>query len=100
MGERKNEVFMIHCECCGSAIHIDPVERAIYYTELKDEKKRSMEEVVKDVTSVADRAGEKFDAGLAAEETREEYLEDLFRKGMKKAEEDPDKKPPSIWDYD
>ena len=100
MSGRKDEVFMIRCECCGSAIHVDPVERSIYYTESKNKKKRSMEEVVEDVTSVADRAGDKFDAGLAAEEKREDYLEDLFRKGMKKAEEDPDKKPPSIWVYD
>jgi hypothetical protein len=55
---------------------------------------------VKDATGGADRAAEKFKDVLAAEEGKEERLDDLFEEGLKKAEEDPNKKPPSIFDFD
>lgn len=98
----KSSVFVIKCECCGAKIHVDGKTRSIFYTEKKGHKTRSFEEVVSDVTSVADRAAEKFEATLENErdENKQQALEDLFQKAKKKAEENPDEKPPSIWDYD
>ncbi len=93
-------VFTITCECCQAKIHVDPHTKSVFYTEHPDMKKRSFEEVVKDVKSTGKRAAEKFQAGLEEEENKEERLDALFEQAKKKAkEEDPDEKPPSIWDY-
>jgi hypothetical protein len=96
---REDSLFTITCECCGAKIHVDPVTRSVFYTEHPDHKKRSFEQVVKDVSSVGERAAAKFQKGLEAEETKEARLDELFKKAKKKAEENPDEKPPSVWDY-
>ena len=100
MSSDPNSVFVIKCECCNSKIHIDPKTRSIFYTERSDGKKRSFEEVVEDVTSVPKKAADKFAANLEKEKNREERLEDAFEKAKKKAAEDPNERPPSIFDYD
>lgn len=96
----EDRVFRVDCECCGAKIHIDPVRREVFYTEHPDKPQRSFEEVVRDVKGSPQRAAEKFQAGLEAEENKEERLDALFRKAKKKAEEeDTDEPPPSIWDF-
>ena len=92
-------LFTITCECCEAKIHVEPVTKSIFYTEHPDMKQRSFEEVIKDVKSVPVRAAEKFQKGLEDEEGKEARLDQLFKDAKKKAEENPDEKPPSIWDY-
>ena len=98
----KSSVFEITCECCGAKIHVDGKNRSVFYTEKEGHKTRSFEDVVTDVTSVARRAADKFDETMESErsENKEKALEDLFQKAKKKAQENPEEKPPSIWDYD
>lgn len=96
----QSSTFDIKCECCGAKITIDPATRSIFAFEKKGHKKRSFDEVVQDVTSVADRAHEKFEASLESERGKEERLDELFKKAKEKAEKDPNKRPPSIFDYD
>ncbi len=98
--EEGSSVFPIICECCGAKIHVDGKTRTVFYTEKEGMKKRSFEEVVEDVTSVGQRAAEKFRKGMEKEANRDQELDALFEKAKKKARENPDKKPPSIWDYD
>ncbi|MEM7164356.1 MAG: hypothetical protein AAF581_02775 [Planctomycetota bacterium] len=100
MSSDPNSVFIIKCECCGSKIHVDPKTRSLFYIERTDGKKRSFEEVVEDVTSVPQRAADKFAANLESEKGKEQRLEDAFEKAKKKAAKDPNKRPPSIFDYD
>lgn len=100
MSSDPNPVFIIKCECCNSKIHVDPKTRSIFYTERSDGKKRSFEEVVDDVTSVPKKAADKFAANLEKEKSKKERLEDAFEKAKKKAAADPNKRPPSIFDYD
>ena len=95
-----DRIFMVTCECCQAKIHVDPVQKNVFYTEHPDKKQRSFEEVVRDVKSTGARAAEKFQKGLEAEESKEARLEALFDEAKKKAEqEDPDEPPPSIWDF-
>ncbi len=96
---RDDSVFTITCECCSAKIHVDPVTRSVFFTEHPNHKPRSLEEVLHDVNSVGERAAKKFQKGLEDEETKEARLDELFKKAKKKAEENPDEKPPSIWDY-
>lgn len=100
MEARAGAVFEIICECCGAKIHVDPQTKSIFYTEKKGMKKRSFEEVVKDVTSVGERAEEKFRQNLEKEKNQKANLERLFDEAKTKAEKDPNPRPPSIWDYD
>ena len=95
-----SSVFEITCECCGAKIDVDPQTRSIFFTEKKGMKKRNFEEVVKDVTSVGERAEEKFKKNLENQKNQKEKLERLFEEAKKKAEKDPNKRPRSIWDYD
>ena len=95
-----DRVFTITCECCKAKIHVDPVQKSVFYTEHPDMKQRSFEEVVKDVKGTTARAAEKFQKGLEEEENKEERLDALFKEAKKKAEkENPDEPPPSIWDF-
>ncbi len=98
--EKSGGIFEITCECCGAKIHVDPQTKKIFFTEKKGMKKRTFEEVVKDVTSVGERAEEKFKKNVEKEKNQKEKLERLFEEGKIKAMKEPNKRPPSIWDYD
>ncbi|MEE2856705.1 MAG: hypothetical protein VX949_04840 [Planctomycetota bacterium] len=102
MTGRPDGLFDVDCPCCETRLTIDPRARRIFHVVTKgaDGASKSFEEAVKDATGGADRAAEKFKDVLAAEEGKEERLDDLFEDGLKKAEEDPNKKPPSIFDFD
>ena len=95
-----DSVFEIECECCGAKIHVDPKTRSVFFTEKEGHQARSFQEVVKDVTSAPERAQKKFDKSLQEEKEREARLDSLFEEGLKKAAENPDEKPPSIWDLE
>ena len=96
----KSRVFTIVCECCGAKIEVDADTRSVFSVSKKGHTPRSFEQVVKDVTGVADRAEKKFQKHMEKQRTREEDLEKLFEEAQKKAAKDPNKKPPSIFDYD
>ncbi|MCI0652144.1 MAG: hypothetical protein L0Z55_09690 [Planctomycetes bacterium] len=96
----KSRLFTIICECCGAKIEVDADTRSIFSVEGKNKKKRTFEEVVKDVTSVGARAEEKFKSNIEKEKTKQERLDKLFEDAKKKAEADKDKKPRSIYDFD
>ncbi|MGE3166072.1 MAG: hypothetical protein AB7O52_14290 [Planctomycetota bacterium] len=96
----ESSVFEIICECCGAKIQVDAKTRSIFSFEKKGHKKRTFEEVVDDVTSVAAKATEKFQASLERERNRDERLDKLFQEAKEKAAKDPNKRPPSIFDYD
>ncbi|MFQ5653951.1 MAG: hypothetical protein ACE5GW_04375 [Planctomycetota bacterium] len=100
MPRESGHVFVIVCESCGARIHVDGERRSVFYTEKKGMKKRSFEEVVEDVTSVGARAEEKFKKSLDKEKHSKEHLDQVFKKAKEKAEKDPNKRPPSIFDYD
>ena len=96
-----SRIFQIVCECCGAKIDVDPNTRSVFYTEKKGMKKKSFKEAVEKATSVGDRAAEKFAAGLQEEKERADKLDKIFEEAQKKAaKEDPNKPPPSIFDYD
>ncbi len=102
MGGRPDGLFEVDCPCCDTKLTIDPRARRIFHvvTKGEDGEQKSFEEAVKDATSGVDRAQEKFKKALDSEEGKKERLEDMFEEGLKKADEDPDKKPPSIFDFD
>ncbi len=93
-------IFRIVCECCGAKIEVDSQTRTIFSTEKEGMKKKTFEEVMKKVTSVGDRAQEKFEQGMKREQNREEHLDRLFKEAKAKADADPNKRPPNIFDYD
>ncbi len=102
MSNRPDRLFEVECPDCKTMLTIDPRTRRIFHSVSKDEdgNTRSFEDAVKDATSGPQKAEKMFEEGIAAEEGKEERLDDLFDKGLKKAEEDPNKKPPSIFDFD
>lgn len=101
MGGADDRVFSIKCPCCDSVIHVDPRRRGIYYTEEAGKEEKSFEDrVAKAKKKILPGAEEKFQKGLDAEKDRERKLDDLFKKAHEKALEDPNEKPPSIWDHE
>ncbi len=95
-----DSVFEIQCECCGAKIHVDPKTRSIFFTEKEGHKSRSFQDVIKDVTGAPQRAEEKFRLGLEKEKNRDDELDTLFKEAKKRAAENPEEKPPSIWDLE
>ena len=102
MSNRPDGLFEVECPDCKTVLTIDPRARRIFHSVSKDAdgNTRSFEDAVKDATSGPDKAQKVFEEGIAAEEGKEERLDDMFNKGLKKAEDDPNKKPPSIFDFD
>ncbi len=97
---KDSRIFKIICQSCGAKIEVDAQTRSVFSIEKKGMKKRSFEEVVEDVTSVPKHAQEKFKRGMEKQQQQKEHLEQLFKQAKKKAEKDPNKRPPSIFDYD
>ncbi len=93
-------LFSIICECCGAKIDVDPQTRSIFYTEKKGMKKKSFEEAVVAATTSTARAQEHFEKNLAKEKNRKAELDKLFQEAKKKAEQEPNERPKSIFDYD
>ncbi|MEM7263891.1 MAG: hypothetical protein AAF488_18030 [Planctomycetota bacterium] len=97
-----DRVFEVKCGCCGSKLHVDPRTQSVYFTEKAGEKaeKTFEDRVTKAKTGVAQKAQDQFEDNLQKSDTDADKLEQLFQKAKKKAESDPNKKPPSIWDYE
>ncbi len=102
MSNRPDGLFEVDCPHCDSRLTIDPRAKRIFHVvkSTEDGEPRSFESAVEDAVSSPNRAQEKFEKELAKEEGRGEKLDQLFEEGLKKAEDDPDKKPPSIFDFD
>ena len=102
MSNRPDGLFEVECLDCKTVLTIDPRARRIFHSVSKDAdgSTRSFEDAVKDATAGPEKAQQVFEEGMAAEEGKEERLDDMFNKGLKKAEDDPNKKPPSIFDFD
>lgn len=102
MSGRPDRLFEVDCPCCDTRLTIDPRAKRIFHTVTKGEdgETKSFEDAVKDATGGAQRAADKFKDVLASEEGKQERLDDMFEEGLKKADDDPNKKPPSIFDFD
>ena len=102
MSTRPDGLFEVECPHCDCKLTIDPKARRIFHvvTQGEDGQPKSFESAVEDAISSPSRAQEKFEKELAKEDGRGEKLDQLFEEGLKKAEDDPDKKPPSIFDFD
>ena len=84
----------VTCPCCGTRITVDTRTRKILRSrppKQEDETgkpvvgKKDWEEVSSKVVGRLGVAAEKFEDGLAREQTRERDLDDLFRKAREKA---------------
>ncbi|NCG13286.1 MAG: hypothetical protein GWP38_08090 [Planctomycetia bacterium] len=102
MTNRPDGLFEVECPHCDCRLTIDPRARRISHSVKGTEegKTKSFEDAVGDAVSAPDRAQEKSEKELAKEDGRENKLDQLFDEGLKKAEDDPNKKPPSIFDFD
>ena len=102
MSTRPDGLCEVDCPNCECRLTIDPKAKRIFHVvqDTVDGKPKSFESAVEDAISSPSRAQEKFEKELAKEEGRGEKLDQLFEEGLKKAEDDPDKKPPSIFDFD
>ncbi len=96
-----DRVFEIKCGCCGSTIHVDPRTRSVYFTQKKGESAKSFEDRVNKAKSgVESKKVDQFQDKLQDSGPDEAALDRLFKDAKKKAEEDPNERPPSIWDYE
>ena len=102
MSNRPDGLFEVDCPQCNCRLTIDPRAKRIFHVvnSTEDGNPKSFEDAVEDAVSSPSRAKEKFEKELAKEEGRSEKLDQLFEDGLKKAEDDPNKKPPSIFDFD
>ncbi len=95
-----DRVFEVKCGCCGAKVHVDPRTRSVYFTEKPGEQKTFEDRITKAKSGVEKKAQDQFEDNLQNSDTDADKLEQLFEKAKKKAEADPNKKPPSIWDYE
>lgn len=102
MSTRPDGLFEVDCPHCECRLTIDPRAKRIFHVVkgTEDGEPKSFESAVDDAISSPSKAQEKFEKELAKEEGRGEKLDQLFEEGLKKADDDPNKKPPSIFDFD
>lgn len=101
MGE-ENQTIRVSCPCCGAELTIDPALAAVLghklpprpppVTELKDAAKLVQESAL--------RRDEKFQQAREAEKEKAKVLERKFQELLKKAKEEPLKKPLKDIDLD
>ena len=87
----------IHCPECHAELVVDPSTGAIVHHRAAKAPPgggRSFEDLFAELEADKGRAEQRFEQEQAAMKDRERLLEARFREAMRRAEEEPDEKPP------
>ncbi len=102
MSEKELSTIQIICPCCGATLTVDPSLPAVLDHKLpaKPQVAAKMEDVPKIVKEEAARRDEKYQQLVEAEKNKGKVLDRKFQELLKKAKEEPLKKPLKDIDLD
>ena len=94
------EALDVTCPCCGAALKVDPETQSVVWADKKKAPAKNLDELVNRVRSHKSVLDEKFARSVHQTQHQQEILEKKFEEARKKAEADPNKRPPNPFDYD
>lgn len=102
MSDKKPATIQVNCPCCGATLTIDPLLPAVLDHKLpsKPQVAAKMEDVPRIVREEASRRDEKYLQLVEAEKNKGKVLDRKFQELLKKAKEEPLKKPIKDIDLD
>jgi len=102
MPNKESLTIQVACPCCGATLTVDPSLPAVLDHKLpaKPQVAAKMEDVPKIVKEEASRRDEKYQQLVEAEKNKGKVLDRKFQELLKKAKEEPLKKPLKDIDLD
>lgn len=96
--------FHVRCPDCGSALAIDRATGEILHHEPAARRKaggKDFDRLLAGLGEARSRADEIFDREVSAYQDRERLMDEKFQEALRRAEENPDERPPPRpWELD
>jgi hypothetical protein len=92
------EALDVTCPCCGSMLKVDPETGAVVWTEKKKEPAKNFDDLVTRVRSHKSTLDEKFQRSVQQTKHQKDILDKKFEEAKRRAELDPNKRPPNPFD--
>jgi hypothetical protein len=92
------EALDVSCPCCGALLKVDPETGAVVWADRKKEPAKDFDDLVSRVRSHKSTLDEKFQRSVQQTKHQKEILEKKFEEARKRAEADPNKRPPNPFD--
>jgi hypothetical protein len=94
------EALDVTCPCCEAVLKVDPDTGAVVWSERKKGPAADFDELVTRVHSQRSVLDEKFARSMQQTKNAREILDKKFEEAKKRADADPNKKPPNPFDWD
>ena len=92
------EAVDVSCPCCGALLKVDPETGAVVWADRKKEPARDFDDLVNRVRTHKSTLDEKFARSVQQTKHQREILDKKFEEAKKRAEADPQKRPPNPFD--
>ena len=92
------EALDVACPCCGALLKIDPETASVVWADKKKAPAKDFDDLVSRVHSQKSLLDEKFARSVQQTKRAGEILEKKFEEARRRAEQDPDAKPPHPFD--
>lgn len=92
------EALDVECPCCGARLKIDPETGAVVWADRKKEPAKSFDDLLNRVSSQKSVLDEKFARSVHQTKNQKEILEKKFEEARKRANADPNVRPPNPFD--
>jgi hypothetical protein len=92
------EALDVSCPCCGALLKVDPETGAVVWADRKKEPAKDFDDLVNRVRTHKSTLDEKFARSVQQTKHQREILDKKFEEAKKRAEADPQKRPPNPFD--
>jgi hypothetical protein len=92
------EALDVSCPCCGALLKVDPETGSVVWVDKKKAPARDFDDLVDRVKSQKSILDEKFARSVHQTRHQREILEKKFEEARKRANENPDVRPPNPFD--
>jgi hypothetical protein len=92
------EALDVTCPCCDSLLKVDPETGAVVWLDKKKAPAKNFDDLVHRVEKARSVLDEKFARSVQQTKRSGEILEKKFEEARKRAEKDPEGKPPHPFD--
>ena len=94
------EALDVTCPCCDAQLKVDAETGAVVWHEKKKGPAANFDELVDRVQSQRSVLDEKFARSMQQTKNARDILDKKFAEAKKRADADPNKKPPNPFDWD
>ena len=92
------EAIDVTCPCCGALLKVDAETGAVVWADRKKEPAKDFDDLVNRVRTHKSTLDEKFARSVQQTKHQREILDKKFEEAKKRAEADPQKRPPNPFD--